>query len=129
MLFAHWMLLVASLLPIVAVATAKLNGGKFDNHNPRDFLENLRPGSFAKRMSAAQGNSWEALMMFAPAVLIATHYHVAASTLNVLAGVFIASRLVFLYCYAKDLATARSLVWMLGLCAVIGLYIAAALVV
>jgi ZIP family zinc transporter len=72
MLFAHWMLLVASLLPIVAVGFAKSRGGKYDNHNPREFLEKLREGSFAKRMAAAQANSWEALGMFAPAVLLAT---------------------------------------------------------
>lgn len=125
MLFAHWMLLVASFLPIVAVGFAKSRGGKYDNHNPRDFLENLRPGSFAKRMSAAQSNSWEALMMFAPAVLVATHYHVADTTLNILAGAFIAARLAYLYCYAKDWATPRSLVWFVGVLCVVGLYVAA----
>ena len=105
MLFAHWMLLVASLLPIVAVGFAKSRGGKYDNHNPREFLEKLREGSFAKRMAAAQANSW---------------------MLNLLAGVFIAARLVYLWCYAKDLATARSSVWSVGVIAVVGLYIAAA---
>ncbi|AXF84655.1 hypothetical protein DTO96_100365 [Ephemeroptericola cinctiostellae] len=125
MLFAHWMLLVASFLPIVAAACAKSRGGKYDNNNPRDFLENLRPGTFAKRMSAAQNNSWEALLMFAPALLIATHYHVAAETLNVLAGGFIATRLVYLCCYAKNWATPRSLVWFVGVLCVVGLYVAA----
>lgn len=126
MLFAHWMLLVASLLPIVAVGFAKSRGGKYDNHNPREFLEKLREGSFAKRMAAAQANSWEALGMFAPAVLLATIRGVDAGMLNLLAGVFIAARLVYLWCYAKDLATARSSVWSVGVIAVVGLYIAAA---
>jgi uncharacterized MAPEG superfamily protein len=121
------MLLVASLLPIVAVAVAKAKGGRYDNSRPRDFLDNLPDNSMAKRMAWAQANSWEALMMFAPAVLLASMRGVNASTLNLLAGVFIAARLVYLYCYAKNLATARSLVWSIGLLCVIGLYIAAAL--
>ncbi|TDR32555.1 MAPEG family protein [Hydromonas duriensis] len=126
MLFAHWMLLLATILPIVAVAIAKSQPG-FDNHNPRAYLEQLPEGSMHKRMVAAQANSWEALIMFAPAVLLATMLHVQASTLNLLAGVFIVARIVYLWCYAKDLATQRSLVWTVGMVCILGLYIASAL--
>ena len=125
MLFAHWMVLVASLFPIVVAGVAKKSQRGFDNHNPRDFLESLPQKSLGKRMVAAQSNSWEALMMFAPAVLLASMRGVDAGTLNVLAGVFIAARLAYVWCYAKDLASARSSVWFVGVLAVIGLYIAA----
>ena len=122
------MIIIACLLPYVFTLIAKAKGGfqAKDNHNPREFLEKLREGSFAKRMAAAQANSWEALGMFAPAVLLATIRGVDAGMLNLLAGVFIAARLVYLWCYAKDLATARSSVWSVGVIAVVGLYIAAA---
>ena len=127
MLFAHWMLLVASLLPIVAVSFAKVQKG-YDNRTPRDFIGSLPVGSLGRRMAAAQENSWEALMMFAPALLLATWRGVDAATLNILAGVFIAARWAYLWCYAKDLATARSSVWFVGVLCVLGLYIASALV-
>ena len=80
----------------------------------------------AKRMALAQENSWEALMRFAPAVLLATVRGVPASSLNLLAGVFILARIAYLWCYAKDWATARSLVWLVGVLAVVGLYLASA---
>lgn len=67
-------------------------------------------------------------MMFAPAVLLATVRGVPANTLNLLAAVFILARIVYLWCYAKDLAMARSLVWFFGVLSVIGLYVASALV-
>ncbi len=128
MLFAHWMLLLATLLPLVAASVAKLKGGRYNNHAPREFLAQLPERSMAKRMAWAQENSWEALMMFAPAVLLATVHGVPANTLNLLAAVFILARIVYLWCYAKDLAKARSLVWFVGVLSVIGLYVASALV-
>ncbi len=128
MLFAHWMLLLATLLPLVAASVAKLKGGRYNNHAPREFLAQLPERSMAKRMAWAQENSWEALMMFAPAVLLATVRGVPANTLNLLAAVFILARIVYLWCYAKDLAMARSLVWFFGVLSVIGLYVASALV-
>lgn len=75
-----------------------------------------------KRMAWAQENSWEALMMFAPAVLLATVLHANPNTMNLLAGGFVAARLVYLWCYAKDLATARSSIWLCG-CAVCGRFV------
>ena len=126
MLFAHWMLLVATLLPLVATSVAKLKGGRYNNHAPREFLAQLPERSMAKRMAWAQENSWEALMMFAPAVLLATVRGVPASSLNLLAGVFMLAQIAYLSCYAKDWATARSLVWLVGVLAVVGLYLASA---
>ena len=127
MLFARWMLLLASFLLIIAITPAKMKRG-YDNRNPREFLDKLPAGSMPKRMVAAQANSWEALMMFAPAVLLATMRGVEASTLNWLAGLFILARVVYVWCYAKDLSTPRSLVWTVGVLCVIGLYVASALV-
>ncbi len=126
MLFAHWILLLATLLPLVATSVAKFKGGRYNNHAPREFLAQLPERSMAKRMAWAQDNSWEALMMFAPAVLLATVRGVPENTLNLLAAVFILARIVYLWCYATDRAAARSLVWFVGVLAVIGLYIAAA---
>ena len=85
MLFAHWMLLVATFLPIVAVAFAKAKKG-YDNHQPRVYIDKLDENTMQKRMAWAQENSWEALMMFAPAVLLATVLHANPNTMNLLVG-------------------------------------------
>lgn len=127
MLFAHWMLLVASFLPIIATSFAKLGKG-YDNSQPRAYIETLGANTLQRRMAWAESNSWEALMMFAPAVLLATFLNVDALVLNLCAGGFIVARIVYLVCYAKNLASARSAVWSIGLLFVIGLYVAAALV-
>ncbi|MFZ1891054.1 MAG: MAPEG family protein [Formosimonas sp.] len=131
MLFAHWMVLLASLLPMLSAAVGKSviakTAGGYDNRQPRAQFDAAAENSVIKRLGWAQDNSWEALMMFAPAVLLATHFGVAAATLNALAGVFIIARLTYVWCYAKNLATARSLVWAVGLICVVWLYIASAL--
>lgn len=131
MLFAHWMLLVASFLPMVAALSGKVIIAKttkgYDNRQPRAQFDAAAENSVIKRLGWAQENSWEALMMFAPAVLLATHFGVAAATLNVLAGVFILARVLYVWCYAKNLATARSLIWFVGLACVIALYAASSL--
>ena len=126
MLFAHWMLLVATFLPIVAIAFAKAKKG-YNNHQPRAYIEGLGENTMQKRMAWAQENSWEALIMFAPAVLLATVLHANPNTMNLLAGGFVAARLVYLWCYAKDLATARSSIWFVGVLCVVGLYVSAAM--
>ncbi|MGL4767438.1 MAG: MAPEG family protein [Formosimonas sp.] len=126
MLLAHWMLLVASFLPIVAAAAAKISQGGYDNHHPRDFLDKLPAHSVGKRLVAAQSNAWEALMMFAPALLLASWRGVDGATLNLWASVFIAARVAHMLCYAKNWASARSAMWFVGVFAIVRLYIAAA---
>jgi uncharacterized MAPEG superfamily protein len=125
MIFAHWMLLTATFLPIFAVVLAKLSRN-FDNHQPRAYLESLDNNTMQKRMVWAQENSWEALMMFAPAVLLATFFQVDSQTMNQLTGGFVAARLAYLWCYAKNFATARSIMWFIAVACVIGLYVASA---
>ena len=126
MLFAHWMLLVASFLPIIAVSFAK-SGKAYDNSQPRAYAESLAENTLQRRMVWAEANSWEALMMFAPAVLLATFLNVDALVLNLCAGGFIVARIVYLVCYAKNLASACSAVWSIGLLFILGLYVAAAM--
>jgi uncharacterized MAPEG superfamily protein len=126
MLFAHWMLLVASFLPIIAVSFAK-SGKAYDNSQPRVYAESLAENTLQRRMVWAEANSWEALMMFAPAVLLATFLKVDTMVLNLCAGGFIVARIVYLICYAKNLASARSAVWSIGLLFILGLYVAAAM--
>lgn len=116
MTVALWCILIAIFLPYVCTGIAKASGGYRlqDNHDPRDFLESLN--GFARRAHAAQLNSFEVTPAFVAAVIVA---HLVGNaelvTINVLAVLFITSRLLYIICYLADWAMLRSLVWFLGM--------------
>ncbi|WP_460133334.1 MAPEG family protein [Pseudomonas sp. S1_E04] len=114
---AFWCVLIAIFLPYLCTGVAKFSGGKFgarDNHDPRAFLDTLE--GVARRAHSAQLNSFEVTPAFAAAVIIA---HLAGTaelvTINVLAVLFITSRLLYIICYLADWAILRSLVWAVGM--------------
>ena len=117
MTVAFWCVLIAIFLPYLCTCVAKFSSGKFGlrhNHDPRAFLETLE--GFAKRAHNAQLNSFEVTPAFAAAVIVA---HLAGNaelvTINVLAVLFITSRLLYIICYLADWAILRSLVWFVGM--------------
>jgi len=117
MTVAFWCVLIAIFLPYLCTGVAKFSGGKFgprQNHDPRAFLDTLE--GVAKRAHSAQLNSFEVTPAFAAAVIIA---HLAGTaelvTINVLAVLFITSRLLYIICYLADWAMLRSLVWFVGM--------------
>ena len=116
MTVAFWCVLIAIFLPYLCTGVAKFSGGKFgprQNHDPRAFLDTLE--GVAKRAHSAQLNSFEVTPAFAAAVIIA---HLAGTaelvTINVLAVLFITSRLLYIICYLADWAMLRSVVWIAG---------------
>ena len=124
MTVAFWCVLVAGFLPYFGTLTAKIGGERFDNSNPRDWL-NAQSG-FRKRANAAQHNSFEAFPFFAAAVIIA---HVAGAPqgrIDLFAVVFVLARLFYIAFYVADMATLRSLAWFVGLGSVVALFLAVA---
>lgn len=112
MSFAICCVLIAGLLPYVAVGMAKWQRG-YDNRDPRGWEERL--SGRARRAHSAHLNSFEAFPLFAAGVLFAQLSGVGQSTINMLAGLFVVARLAYLWLYLNDKATARSLVWLVGL--------------
>lgn len=117
---AYGCVLVAALLPILCAGIAKwgLFGkprreGGYDNHNPRAWL--ARQTDWRARANAAQANSFEALPFFIGAVIIAHQLHAPQTRLDILAFLFIFTRLVYILMYLADMATARSLAFAVGL--------------
>jgi uncharacterized MAPEG superfamily protein len=128
MTVAFWCVLVAIVLPIICAGIAKFSSGKFNgkhNHDPRHFLNSLE--GLPARAHAAQLNSFEALPGFAAAVIIA---HIAGNaqlvTIDVVAVLFITSRLLYIIFYLADWAALRSVAWMIGMGLIIGLFVASA---
>jgi uncharacterized MAPEG superfamily protein len=124
MTIAFWCVLVAGFLPYFGTLTAKIGGERFDNSNPRDWLD--AQSGFRKRANAAQHNSFEAFPFFAAAVIIA---HVAGAPqgrIDLFAVVFILARLFYIAFYVADMATLRSLAWFVGIGSVVALFLAVA---
>lgn len=124
MTIAYWCILVAAVLPIVWVGAAKFGGGRYDNARPREFLGAL--SGWPARANHAQQNSYEAFPPFAAGVIVAHLGQVDQGTIDTLAMLFIAARVVYGLCYIADRSTLRSLAWLAGFSCVVGLFIAAA---
>ena len=112
---AIWAMVVASLLPLVMALSAKALGGfrLADNTHPRRFLQETT--GTAARANAAQQNSYETLPVFLAAVLVAMLFFVPQLIVNVLAWLYVLIRIGFCIAYISNLATFRSILWMLSM--------------
>lgn len=128
MYFALWSVLIASLLPIVLSWVSGYHRnkqfGSVDNKNPRAQAGQLT-GAGARAV-AAQQNGWEALAMWAPAVLVAHIAGAGHETMNLVAAIFVTARVLHALCYLANQDILRSLVWLVGLGASIAMYVIAA---
>ena len=119
-----WCLLLVAIAPYLI---AGIGGylrlrqlGELDNHDPRKQAERLEGA--AARAVAAQQNAWEALALFAPAVIVNHVLGGAPGASATAAGVFVAARVGHLVCYLADWATARSAVFLVGLASALWLF-------
>ena len=124
MTVAFWCVLIALVLPYACAYIAKFTGGNFGlrhNHDPRAYLDALE--GLPKRAHAAQLNSFEILPGFIAAVVISDIVGNAQQvTLDVLAVVFVTSRLLYIICYLADWAALRSLVWFTGFAIIVSYF-------
>ncbi|UTW10271.1 MAPEG family protein [Marinobacterium rhizophilum] len=80
---------------------------RFDNHNPRQ--QKARLEGVGARVSAAQANAWEALMIFSATCFIAYAGGADLNALGLAALLFLGCRIAHALCYIADLAGLRSL--------------------
>jgi uncharacterized MAPEG superfamily protein len=125
MTVAFWCVLAASLLPYLFTSYAKFTGPGFSNRKPREFLEKLEGAR--KRAHWTQLNSFESLPIFAAAVIIAHLAGADAGQRDLLAIVFVVSRILYGAFYIGDKPPLRSLAWFTGMGACVGLYVISAL--
>jgi len=117
---AYWCVLAAGLMPFLFTGVAKAAGGRYDNRDPRSWQARL--SGMPQRAHAAHLNSFEALPLFAAAVIIAHLAGAAQAQVDGLALAFIALRLGYGVCYIAGWALLRSLVWLAALGCCIGLF-------
>ena len=109
MTVAYWCVLIAAVIPLVAIGIAKAGGERYNNRHPRVWLDKQQ--GYRARAAAAQSNSFEAFPFFAAAVIIAHLTSAPQGRLDLLAIVFVVARIVYVVCYLVDWHWARSLVW------------------
>lgn len=127
MTFALWCILAAALLPLIFTLIAKYGheaGIRRLNRQPRVFQAELT--GYRARAHWAHLNTMEAFPPFAAAVLVAQWVHAPQGQIDLLAGLFIALRLIYGAFYLADMPPFRSLSWFLALGCVIGLFVVAA---
>ncbi|TDR82279.1 MAPEG family protein [Paludibacterium purpuratum] len=120
--FALWSILIAAFLPLVWTMVAKA-GAPYDNSRPREVLAHA--SGYRQRANWAQQNAWEAFAPYAAAVIVAFVMKVPPTKLDTAAWVFLLARVAHGLCYVRNLATARSLSWMIGMGCVVYLFVAA----
>ena len=119
-----WCLAIGCLIPYVLAGTGGYLRGKqfgsLDNKNPRK--QQAEATGAAARAVAAQANAWEALALFAPAVLVA---HLAGADAGLSATfslVWLAARVLHPIAYLADQDVLRSLTFLGGFICVVALF-------
>lgn len=118
---AYWCVLIAALMPYVASSIAKAGGERYNNRDPRLWLD--RQEGFRARANAAQQNSFEAFPFFAAAVIVAHLTQAPQDRIDALAVIFIVARVAYVVCYLGDWHWLRSIVWTMGLVATLTLFV------
>lgn len=120
MTFAYWMILAAAFLPYLTVGLAKAGAG-IDNRAPRRDLASLT--GWRQRADWAHRNHFEAFAPFAAGVIVAELAHMPQNRIDLLAGAFVLSRIIYTAMYLANWSALRSIMWSLGFIAVLGLFV------
>ena len=121
MTFAYVCIVIALVLPMIWAGIAKKESAvPINNDAPRDHITHLK--GRAKNAYGVEQNSYESFPPFAIAVIVAHLTGGTQLTIDVLAGLFIASRLMYGVFYLQGKGTLRSVTFMVGFIATISLF-------
>ena len=107
---------VMTSIVLTGAGRAKADFTIDDLKAPRAMFDRLPP--FGKRAVWAQDNSWEALTLGAPAMLLCLSAGVESTTATTAAWVWPAVRFVYLFAYVCNSPPLRGLCWASGVTAV-----------
>ncbi len=108
-------LFIALLLPYMAklpLAYAMHQQGGYDNNHPR--AQQAKLTGFGARALAAHQNSFEAVIIFAPAILLAIATQNYSAVIQQLAVIHVIARLLYIVFYLTNLGILRSLLWFIA---------------
>lgn len=120
MAIAYWCIIIALWIPMILAWISKYSTPGLDNSRPREWVsEQTNPRIL--RASAAQQNSYEALIMFVAAVFMAQFAGIGDQWIAAFSAVFIVVRIVYCYLYLSNKPSLRSAVWMIGFLTVLAM--------
>lgn len=117
---AAWCLLAVTLMPVLVVGYAK-SGGRYDNHAPREGLDQLEGAK--RRAYYAHLNCFEALPVFIAALFVAVWTEGPQTMVDTLAAGFLLCRILYVFAYITDRASLRSVLWSLAYFCALGLFV------
>ena len=117
---AAWCLLAVTLMPVLVVGYAK-SGGRYDNHAPREGLDQLEGAK--RRAYYAHLNCFEALPVFIAALFVAVWTEGPQNIVDPLAIGFLLCRILYVFAYITDRASLRSVLWSLAYFCALGLFV------
>jgi uncharacterized MAPEG superfamily protein len=115
-------LLIAVILPYlvkIPLSYAMHQAGGYDNHHPRAQQTTLQ--GFGARAVGAHQNGFESLIVFSTAALTAIATQQVTYAVQVLAIIYIVSRIIYNLLYLMNWATLRTTIWSLGFFCCIGI--------
>ncbi|WP_102225489.1 MAPEG family protein [Acidimangrovimonas sediminis] len=113
-----------ALIGLFAYRANREIGTKYTT-SPRDDAPQRPLSIVTGRLQRAVSNSFESLIMFAPAALMVGLTHQSNGWTAFLAWIFVLARIAYIPAYATGLAPGRSGIWGLGFLATLLLVIAA----
>jgi uncharacterized MAPEG superfamily protein len=109
-------------VPKAAAARSQVQlPGGLDNNNPRD--QQAKMEGAGRRAQAAHANAFEGFAPFAAAVIIAHLAHASETWSTALAVTHVVARMIYPFLYIGNIATPRTLVWIVSTGATVGLFL------
>ena len=121
MTFAYACIVIAILMPIILAGISKKGSAiPINNNDPREHIRHLKER--AKYAYGAEQNCYESFPPFAIAIVVAHVMGGLQLTIDILAGLYIFSRLLYIAFYLQGKGTLRSITYMIGLFSTIALF-------
>ena len=112
---------LVGMLPIACAGLAKWGFKDYNNREPRMWLSAQE--GWRARANAAQQNSFEIFPLFAASVIFAILADTDTALILPLCWFFLVTRILYIYCYVTDKALLRTFIWIVGLGAILKLFL------
>ena len=123
MTIAFYCVVFGLFIPVILAGISKKNTAvRYDNESPRDHIAHL--SGKAKNAYNAEQNHYENFSIFAVAVLTAHWLGHDQSVINLLAIIFVVSRMLHATFYITNNGTLRSVSYTIGFACTIALFFA-----
>tara|TARA_B100000029_G_C17495337_1_gene930622 strand:- start:157 stop:495 length:339 start_codon:yes stop_codon:yes gene_type:complete len=109
-------------IPVYLAGVSKSSKVKYNNESPRDHISIL--SGKGKNAHSAEQNCYESFPAFFAAVIAAQWMGNDQATIDVLAIVFVLSRILHATFYLTNKGTLRSIAWLIGFASTIALFVA-----